>query len=64
MLNELLSNTALTDIVAVEQPAGDWPEHTYPSPADLKRFTSKGHKFDQWGMSDLKGLVGRKDTST
>ena len=60
MLAEVLE-TPLAEIVATPQPDGDWPEHTYPSPAEIKRFMQQGHAFDKWSLSDLRGL-NAKDT--
>lgn len=58
MLAEVLTANALADIVPTVQPDGDWPEHTYPSPAEIKRFGQQGHRFDKWALSDLKGVKG------
>ncbi len=57
MLLEVLESKPLSEIVPTPQPEGDWPEHTYPSPAHIKRFLQKGHSFDKWSLKDLKGLV-------
>lgn len=57
MLAEVLSGSPL-DLVPQPQPDGDWPEHTYPSPAEIKRFAQQGHRFDKWTLGDLKGIKG------
>ncbi len=58
MLAEVLASAPLSEIIPTEQPEGDWPEHTYPSPAEIKRFAQQGHRFDKWTASDLKGIKG------
>jgi methionyl-tRNA formyltransferase len=58
MLAELLDKHPLDQIEATEQPSGEWPDHTYPSPADIRRFLKAGHSFDKWSFGDLRGLIG------
>ena len=45
MLAELLVALDLNRIQATPQPAGDWKEHTYPSPSEVRDFRQKRLRF-------------------
>lgn len=60
MLAEFVHETPLDEITTTEQPPGDWPDHTYPSPADIRRFRRAGHAFDKWSLGDLVNIVRPK----
>jgi folate-dependent phosphoribosylglycinamide formyltransferase PurN len=45
MLAELLERENPAQIVPTPQPAGDWPNHTYPTRQQVKTFLDRGLRF-------------------
>jgi folate-dependent phosphoribosylglycinamide formyltransferase PurN len=45
MLAEWLEGAEPGSVQSVRQPDGEWPNHTYPSPAQVRAFLRKGLRF-------------------
>ena len=45
MLAEVMHEADRGDVVALPQPAGDWPNYTYPTRAQVRAFLRKGFRF-------------------
>jgi methionyl-tRNA formyltransferase len=45
MMAQFLESVDLKNIVATPQPAGEWPNYSYPTKKDIKAFLKKGCRF-------------------
>ena len=45
MLAEVMHEADRGEVVALPQPAGDWPNYTYPTRAQVRAFLRKGFRF-------------------